>query len=175
MSRRNKPIGRIEVVTSTVFWARLIWGWRVWGATVGSARATGGREELGLLLEMVDGPTQMGLLGWGMFWRRIGSQYSDKSILRPRLGRGGSHVVWCLYIANRFSPRCFHLIQDQSLVLTGEISKQQKIKSTDVRQLTGWIRTRSGCGSQRESICLRLLSSLASSKMESCSSFSTST
>lgn len=64
-----------------------------WGRTAGSGRTTGGRDELGLLLSTVVWPTLTGLLGWGRFWRKFRSRYSDKSILRPRLGRGGSHVV----------------------------------------------------------------------------------
>lgn len=65
----------------------------VWGSTTGSGRATGGRDELGLLLSTVVCPILTGLLGWGRFWRMFASRYSDKSILRPRLGLGGSHVV----------------------------------------------------------------------------------
>lgn len=64
-----------------------------WGRTAGSGRTTGGRDELGLLLSTGVWPTLTGLLGWGKFWRKFRSRSSDKSILRPRLGRGGSHVV----------------------------------------------------------------------------------
>lgn len=76
----------------------------------------------------------MGLLGWGRFRRRLGSQHSDKSILRPRLGRGGSHVVWCLYMAKRLSPRCFHLKQDKSPALQGEVSRQPRKDSEHSRE-----------------------------------------
>ncbi|KAG7241420.1 hypothetical protein INR49_025620 [Caranx melampygus] len=58
-----------------------------WDSTTGSEKATGGRDELGLLLSTVVWPVLTGLLGWGRFWRKFGSLYSDKSILWPRLGR----------------------------------------------------------------------------------------
>lgn len=69
----------------------------------------------------------------------MGSRYSDKSILRPRLGRGGSHVVWCLYIAKRLSPRCFHLMQDKAGALQGEISKQSTKDSVRSREAADWL------------------------------------
>lgn len=90
-----------------------------WGSTAGSGRAIGGRDELGLLLSTLVWPILTGLLGWGRFWRKLRSRYSDKSILRPRLGRGGSHVVWCLYIARSFSPKCFHLGYNNSGLMLG--------------------------------------------------------
>lgn len=82
------------MVTSTVVWLGVIGGWTPgWGRAAGSGKAIGGRDELGLLLSTVVWPILTGLLGWGRFWRKFGSRYSDKSILRPRLGRGGSQVV----------------------------------------------------------------------------------
>lgn len=83
---------------------------------------------------MVEGPTETGLLGWGRFRRRAGSRYSDKSILRPRLGRGGSHVVWCLYMAKRLSPRCFHLRHSTSGASGGETSRQSREGSEHSRE-----------------------------------------
>ena len=83
-----------------------------WGAAGVSGRATGGREELGLLGTVL-WPGATGLLGRGRFWRQSGSRYSDRSTLRPRLGRGGSQVVWCRYMARKLSPRFFHLNPDE--------------------------------------------------------------
>jgi len=117
------------VVTSTVAWLgvgsstehRGTRAGRAVGARTGEARsggasggvsvgrAKGGREQPGLL-DTVLWPGPTGLPGRGArFWRQSGSRYSDRSILRPRLGCGGSHVVWCRYIARRLSPRFFHL------------------------------------------------------------------
>lgn len=42
----------------------------------------------------------------------LGSWWSDRSILLPRLGRGGSQVVRWLYVASKLSPRHFQLQGD---------------------------------------------------------------
>lgn len=103
----------VVVVISTVAWLEANSGTGAEpgrGGATGSDRATGGSDELGLLLlSAMGGPRLTGLLGGGRFWRKLGSRYSDRSIRRPRLGRGGGQVVWCLYIASRLSPTCFHL------------------------------------------------------------------
>lgn len=100
----------VVVLISTVVWLEANGGRALGcGGAAGSEKTTGGSEELGLLLSTVVWPTLTGLLGGGRFCRKFGSRYSDRSILRPRLGRGGSQVVWCLYMARRLSPTCFHL------------------------------------------------------------------
>lgn len=99
----------VVVVISTVAWLEANSGRGVEPGG-GSDRATGGSDELGLLLlSAVVGPRLTGLVGAGRFCRKLGSRYSDRSIRRPRLGRGGGQVVWCLYMASRLSPTCFHL------------------------------------------------------------------
>lgn len=105
-------MGVVVVVISTVAWLEANRGMAVpgGGGAAGSDRATGGSEELGLLLlSAVVGPRLTGLLGGGRFCWKLGSRYSERSTRRPRLGRGGGQVVWCLYMASRLSPTCFHL------------------------------------------------------------------
>ena len=96
-------------MTSTVAWVVAMWT-RVlgWDIVAGSGAGRGGREEQGLLLGTV-WLTLTGLAGWARPWRHLGSWYSDRSILRPILGRGASHVVWCLYMARKLSPTFFQL------------------------------------------------------------------
>ena len=92
------------------------------GATSCSAMA--GWEEVGLGLQLPGWDRACGSLtgvggcagGWqggGVRWRqRSRSWYSDRLIRRPRLGRGGSHVVWCWYMATKLSPTLIHLVSE---------------------------------------------------------------
>lgn len=78
------------MVVSTI----VICGWMAGCESAdGSGRTVGGRDELGLLLNTVVWTVLMGLVGSGRFWKKLRSRYTDKSILRPRLSRGGPHVV----------------------------------------------------------------------------------
>lgn len=113
----------VVVVISTVAWLEANSGTEVepgGGGATGSVRVTGGSDELGLLLlSVVGGPRLTGLLGAGRFRRRVGSRYSERSIRRPKLGRGGGQVVWCRYMASRLSPTCFHLQDGDAATLVG--------------------------------------------------------
>lgn len=115
----------VVVVISTVAWLEANSGTGAepgGGGATGSDRATGGSDELGLLLlKAMEGPRLTGLLGGGRFCRKLGSRYSDRSIRRPRLGRGGGQVVWCLYMASRLSPTCFHLVDRDKATSVSQI------------------------------------------------------